>query len=53
MNDNKRCWYTIPRPFRRAMSRCRRKAIEGSHYCTRHICSCGIGPFTHKHEEVK
>jgi hypothetical protein len=52
MDQNKRCVYRTPVPFRRQISRCPRKAVEGAKYCRQHLCPCGIGPFTHRHNEV-
>jgi hypothetical protein len=46
-----RCWYKIPRPFRRQISQCRKRAVSGARYCAFHLCPCGIGPFTHSHNE--
>ena len=43
------CIYSTPKPFRRQLSYCHRKAVEGAKYCVLHICPCGTGPFTHIH----
>lgn len=54
-NDYYKCAYTVPRPFRRQLSRCRRKVVEGARpgarYCRIHICPCGNGPRTHAHNQ--